>query len=262
MTYYCADCNYCLRGLPDDRPCPECGGASRRAGTRDSRRVVWLIVVGSVVAIVWGVAGTWGLFKAANVLLSGPALTGVTTHQFSGPKSGRYESIAIKARATRETESVLLSERVTGSHELTITRSAAPDGTLSTVTHKGLAAPTLDDAILILTGGATSDDPDLRREAMVVVQTIRQGLVPPYSGNSPRPDDPPDSVTGRPTEFIREDTAFSFARGFVMMSQGDRPVPLIAKMAGLGVLGVGWFLIALLLRRALRRAGMGIRPET
>ncbi len=260
MTYYCTDCNYCLRGLPDDRPCPECG-SSRRAVARDSRRIVRLIVVGSLAAIAWGVGATWCMFKAADALFSAPALTGVTTYQLSGPKSGRYESIAIHSRATRETKSVLLPESITGSYELTITRSAAPDGTPSTVTHKGLNAPTLDAAILMLTNGSPTNDPDLRREAMVVVQTIRHGLVPPYLAGSP-PDDPPASDSDAPIEFIREDTAFSFARGFVMMSQGDRPILLLAKVAGLLILLAGWTLIGVFLRRALRRAGFGTPSET
>ncbi|GMU83453.1 MAG: hypothetical protein AMXMBFR47_33230 [Planctomycetota bacterium] len=261
MTYYCADCNYCLRGLPDDRPCPECGGSSRRAVARDSRRIIRLIVVGSLAAIAWGVGATWCMFKAADALFSAPAVTGVTTYQLSGPKSGRYESIAIQSRATRETKSVLLPEAITGSYELTITRSAAPDGTRSTATHKGLDAPTLDAAIVMLTNGSPTNDPDLRREAMVVVQTIRHGLVPPFLASSP-PDDPPISESDPPITVIDARTAFSFSKGYVLMSAPTRPVPLIAKVAGLLILLAGWTLIGVFLHRALRRAGFGTPSET
>lgn len=260
MTYYCAGCSYCLRGLPDDRACPECGGETRRPGARDSGRIRRLIFVGLLAAVLWGVVAIWGGLKAADRFLSGPALTGVSTHRFSGPKSGRYEAIAIESRATREMSAALLPEVITASYELTILHTASPDGTPRSSTHKGRSVPTVEEALELLADRAKSDDPDLRREAMVVVQTIRQGLVPPYSGNSIVKLDPPE--TSPPIEFIREDSAFASAGGLIMMSSSVRSIPLIAKGAGLGVLLTGWMLIGFVLRRALRRAGLGVRPET
>lgn len=233
MTYYCADCNYCLRGLPDDRPCPECGSRSRRVGPRGRRvSVVWLIA-GAICATGWGLAAR-PLWNRAFPSLMCTRQSASGTWSLHSPMSGQYASIQIKASAASETGSKWRSDTFTSDYEIKITPLRSRKVEEVTLAGKDIDTLTVDAVIDAMTrAGANSPRERLRTEADYVVRQIAGRLAAVRASSSGLSKD------------VEQDVVFR-SSGSSLGSLSTPFLPDIFVTLWWAGLVAGWVLIALL----------------
>lgn len=246
MTYYCDDCNYCLRGLPDDRACPECGGRARRLGARRRRPGVKWVILGIVLAVGWGIAAgpLWRLI-APKLATTRHSSTGAWS--FRSPASGAYAGIRIAAEAARQTDSPIFADSVVSSYTITIEPLDSPGGT--GVTIRGEIGSLTVDAVLaaMQRAGAGAAGDEMYAEAEYVVQLITGRLAAVCTPGTPQRR---ATLTG----------SSIWGSGSSMGTLSTQYIPSVFIIVGWNVLILGWLAIILgtwrLVRAARRRLAL------